>query len=179
VADPAAIGLVRRLATALVVVGLAAGCSVDSDTSTDETTDRPMPAGEDRDFPEGDEPEVFGPLGETEADFETEEGVVQIGSADVPDAVADSFPIPIDVDVQLSSQEGTQAGFSGVTDMTFAELVTFYEDELPAAGYEVERSRFVDDVVAVYDFEGPDGSGQLAISSAPGGGHSILVTFAS
>lgn len=137
-----------------------------------------MPEGEDRIFPEGDEPTVLGPLGATDAEFETDDGLIQIGSADVPDAVADSFPIPDDVDVQLASQTGTQAGFNGVTDLTFVELVSFYENELPAAGYEVERSSFVDGVVAVFDFEGADGSGQLAISSAPGGGHSLLVTFA-
>lgn len=178
-ADLAAVGLVRRLAAALVAVGVLAGCTSGADTSTEDATVRSMPEGEDRIFPDGDEPEVLGPLGETEAEFETEEGVVQIGSAEVPDAVADSFPIPDGVDVQLSSQVGSQGGFSGVTDMTFEELVAFYEFELRAAGYEFDRARFVDAVVAVYDFEGPDGSGQVAISSAPGGGQSILVTFAS
>jgi hypothetical protein len=130
-------------------------------------------------LPEGDEPTVLGPLGQTEAEFETDDGLVQIGGADVPEAVADSFPIPDSVEVQLSSQEGTQAGFSGVTDMTFDELVSFFEAELPAAGYELERSQFVDAVLVVYDFDGPDGSGQLVISSAPGGGRSVLATFSS
>jgi hypothetical protein len=163
----------------VLVVGVAEGCTSGDDNSTQESTIRTMPEGEDRILPEGDEPEVFGPLGETDAEFETDDGRVQIGSADVPDAVAESFPIPDGFEVQLSSQAGTQAGFSGVTDMTFDELVNFYEIELPPAGYEFERSRFVEGVVAVYDFEGPDGAGQVAISSAPGGGHSVLVTFES
>lgn len=138
-----------------------------------------MPEGEGRILPEGDEPEVLGPLGETEAEFQTEDGLVQIGSAEVPDAVADSFPIPDGLEIQVSSQAGEEAGFSGVTDMTFDDLVAFYESELPAAGYELDRSQSVDGVVAVFDFDGPDGSGQLAISSAPGGGNSVLVTFGS
>ncbi len=169
----------RLVAIGLVAVGILVGCTSGNDDATESTTVRSMPEGEERILPDGDEPDVFGPLGETEAEFETEDGVVQIGAADVPDAVADSFPIPDGIEVQLSSQVGAEAGFSGVTDMSFDELVTFYEMELPAAGYEFDRSQFVDGVVAVYDFEGPDGSGQLAISSAPGGGHSVLVTFES
>ena len=129
--------------------------------------------------PEGDEPLVLGPLGETEAEFETEDGGVQIGAAEVPEAVAASFPVPDDLDVQIASQAGEAAGFSGVTDLGFDELAAFYDTELPAAGYESTQSQFVDGVIAVYDFEGPDGSGQVAISSAPGGGHSVLVTFSS
>lgn len=162
-----------------LAVSFLAACTSGADVSNEQTSVRSMPAGEDRILPEGDDPEVFGPLGETEAEFETEDGRVQIGSGDVPDAVADSFPIPDGLVVQLSSQEGTQAGFSGVTDTAFDELVAFFESELPAAGYDLEPSRFVDGVVAVYDFESPDGSGQLAISSAPGGSHSVVVTFAS
>jgi hypothetical protein len=169
----------RVAALGLVAVTVLVGCTSGDDGATESTTARSMPEGEERILPEGDEPEVLGPLGETEAEFETEDGLVQIGSAEVPEAVADSFPIPDDIEVQLSSQAGTEGGFSGVTDMTFDELVAFYESELPAAGYELDRSQFVDGVVAVYDFAGTDGTGQLAISSAPGGGHSVLVTFES
>lgn len=183
-ADSARVRLVTLLVPALLVVGVLAGCTSGADTAAETTTPQSMPDGEDgvepeADEPEADEPEVFGPLGETEAEFETEDGRVQIGSADVPDAVADSFPLPDSLVVQLSSQEGTQAGFSGVTDMTFDQLVDFFESELPQAGYELEQVSVVEGVVAVYDFGGPDGTGQLAISSAPGGGHSVLVTFAS
>ena len=155
------------------------GCTSGGESTTLETTVRSMPEGEDRILPEGDEPVVLGPLGETEAKFETDDGLVQVGSAEVPAAVAASFPLPDDIAVQLSSQSGDNAGFSGVTELGFDELVAFYDAELPAAGYESSRSQFVDGVVAVYDFAGPDGSGQVAISSAPGGGHSVLVTFSS
>jgi len=128
-------------------------------------------------LPEGGEPQVLGPLGQTDAEFETEDGGVSIGDAEVPDAVSASFPVPDGLDVQLASQAGDAAGFSGVTDLDFDDLVAFYDTELPAAGYESTQSQFVDGVVAVYDFDGPDGSGQVAISSAPGGGRSVLVTF--
>lgn len=169
---------VKRLAAvAFVVTFVVAGCTSGGDSVTQETTARSMPEGEGRVLPAGDEPTVLGPLGQTDAEFETDDGLVQVGSADVPDSIADSFPIPDDLQVQLSSQAGAQAGFSGVTAMAFGALVTFYETELAAAGYDVERTQFVDGVVAAYDFAGSDGSGQLAISSAPGGGHSVLVTF--
>ena len=167
-----------------VLIALA-GC-----VSSDDAADTGAPAGTDdagtipvdsildgRVVPEGDQPLVLGPLGETEAEFETEDGGVQIGAAEVPDAVAASFPVPDGLDVQLASRAGEAAGFSGVTDLDFDELVAFYDAELPAAGYQSTQRQFVDGVVAVYDYEGPDGSGQVAISSAPGGGHSVLVTF--
>ncbi len=105
---------------------------------------------------------MLGPLGETQVDVETDDGVVQIGAADVPDVVDDSFPIPSDLQVQISSQEGAVAGFSGVTELAFGDLVDFYESALPAAGYESELGRFVDGVVAVFDFSGPAGEGQVA-----------------
>lgn len=173
----------RVTAVAAVVVFLLVGCSPDTDTATPQTTpqttDRSMPEGEERILPVGDEPTVLGPLGDTDAQFETEDGLVQVGDADVPDAIARSFPIPDGLDVQLSSSAGPQSGLSGVIDMSFDELVKFYETTLAPAGFDHERSQFVEGVVAVFDFEGPDGSGQLAIASAPGGGHSVLVTFES
>ncbi len=131
----------------------------------------------DRSLPEGAEPQVLGPLGETEAEFTTDDGVVQVGAAEVPASVDPSFPLPADLLVQIASSTGSDAGFSGVSAQSFADLVDFYESALPAAGYIADRSQFVDGVVAVLDFDGPDGSGQVAISGAPGGGQSILVTF--
>lgn len=131
----------------------------------------------DRVLPVGDEPDVLGPLGETDVEFETDDGSVQIGEAEVPEVVGDDFPVPGGLDIQLASASGDDAGFSGVTDSTFDELLDFFEAELPAAGYDVVRSQFVDGTVAVIDFSGGSGNGQLAISSAPGGGRSVLVTF--
>ena len=120
---------------------------------------------------------MLGPLGETEAEFATEDGVVQVGAAEVPAAVAPSFPLPDDLVVQIASSTGSNSGFSGVSERSFDDLVEFYGSALPAAGYVADRSQFVDGVVAVIDFDGPDGTGQVAISSAPGGGQSVLVTF--
>ena len=159
----------------VVTVVVAVGCSSDgesSPTSTEPfvtTTDAGPPATSDfeRTLPTGDEPDVLGPIGATEAEFETDDGTVQIGVAEVPDVVPASFPVPDDLEVQISSQVGAAAGFSGVSELAFVDLVEFYEDELPAAGYGTQRSQFVDGVVAVIDFEGPDGSGQVAISSGP------------
>lgn len=176
--------LVALVACATMVA--ASGCSSTSQdnatspvaTSADSPGSIPVESILDgRILPVGDEPQVLGPLGQTDAEFETEGGGVSIGDAAVPDAVSASFPVPDGLDVQLASQAGGAAGFSGVTDLDFEDLVGFYDTELPAAGYESTRSQFVDGVIAVYDFDGPDGSGQVAISSAPGGGRSVLVTF--
>lgn len=186
----------RPVAGLLAVVVLALGaCSSDDDggtrattvesvpselsTNPSPTTVAAVPSSNDlrRTLPEGDEPEVLGPLGQADVAIEADDGSVQIGSATVPAAVDGGFPLPDDLEVQIASQDGDVAGFSGVSALTFEELVDFYATELPAAGYEVEPGQFVDGVVAVYDFTGVGGTGQLAISSAPGGGRSVLVTF--
>lgn len=129
-------------------------------------------------LPEGDEPETLGPLGDTEVELDTDEGSVQIGSAEVPEELPDSFPLPDDLVVRLASVTTDALGFSGSTALGFDELVDFYADGLPDAGYETEQLQLVDGAVAVFGFEGPDGTGQVAISSTPGGGgHDVLVTF--
>jgi hypothetical protein len=181
-----------------VIVTVAPGCSSDGESSATSTEpsrasatpteppptetlgDGPPTATDfDRSLPSGDEPEVLGPIGSTNVEFETDEGRVQIGAADVPVGVASSFPVPDDLVVQIASEQDGESGFSGVSQRSFDELVELYEVGLPAAGYEAERSRFVDGVVAVIEFAGADGSGQVAISSAPGGGSGVLVTFVS
>ena len=64
-----------------------AGCTIGAVTDVDGV-EPPVTLdarGEDeRISPDGDEPDVLGPLGETEAEFETEDGVVQIGSPTCP-----------------------------------------------------------------------------------------------
>ena len=137
-------------------------------------------AGEDvQSLPEGAAPEVLGPIGQTDLEFETEDGAVQIGEAEVPEEVSSSFPVPPDLVVQISSTSGSDAGFSGVSELSFDDLVEFFNSELPPAGYTISEDQLVAGVVAVYDFDGPDGNGQIAISSAPSGGRSVLVTFQS
>ena len=76
---------------------------------------------------------------------------VPVGVADVPESVASTFPLPDDLIVQISSEEGDVSGFSGVSQLSFADLIDLYENGLPDAGYEVERLQFVADVFAVLD----------------------------
>lgn len=119
-----------------------------------------------------------GALGDADIQLETEEGTIQIGVAEVPDGVSGTFPIPADLDVQLSSATETDFGFSGVSAMGIAELAAFYEVGLIEAGYEITARQDVEGVLAVYTFERAAESGQVAISSAPGGaGSSVIVTI--
>lgn len=171
--------VLASFALLLLVAGCSGGDGAAETSTVDGSVARSLPPGEDRPLPVGDEPEVLGPLGETEVEFETEDGLVQIGAAEVPDGVSDDFPIPDGLEIQLASQAGDDAGFSGISDLTFAELVAFFDAELPAAGYDSTQTQLTDGVVAVYEFDGPDGAGNIVISSAPGGGRSVLVTFAS
>jgi hypothetical protein len=151
--------------------------SVSADAAT---TVPPRPAGSTEDglsLPEGDQPEVLGPLGSTEIEIDTDDGSVQIGAGEVPDIVPDEFPVPDGFVVQLATDVGDQAGFSGTSQLGFDELVELYRTGLPEAGYEVTEGQFIDGRVAVFGFDGRDGAGQVAISSAPGGEWSVLVTF--
>lgn len=129
-------------------------------------------------LPEGEEPEVLGPLGQSTVVIETEDGSLQIGAGTVPDVVSAEFPVPDDLVIELSSSAGGDAGFSGRSDSTLDELADFYATELPLRGFVVVDEQVVDGTVVVYEFDGPSGQGSVAISSAPGGGRSILVTFA-
>jgi hypothetical protein len=130
-------------------------------------------------LPVGEDPETLGPLGESTQVLQTEEGAIEIGAGTVPANVPSVFPIPEDFVVEISSIEGTAAGFSGRSEFSFDELVEFYVNGLEAAGFEIVEQRLVSGSVAVYSFTGPDGDGSIAISGAPGGGQSLLVTFES
>jgi hypothetical protein len=129
-------------------------------------------------IPGDGQPAELGPLGSTDIELETEGGAVQIGSGEIPALVSSDFPVPDDFIVQLSSETGTDAGFSGITQMAFDELVDFYTVGLAGVGYAVTQDQLVADTVAVLGFEGPDGSGKVAISIAPGGaGRNVIVTY--
>ncbi len=126
---------------------------------------------------EGDQPQTFGRLGETEAEFETDEGSVSIGDAEVPVGAGD-FPVPADLDVQLASETEADLGFSGLTAMSFGELIDFYRSGVPAAGFDILREQIVDDVFATFAFESSDQTGQVAISQAPGfDGWTVIVSL--
>lgn len=119
-----------------------------------------------------------GALEDADVQIETEEGTIQIGVAEVPVGVSDTFPLPADLDVQLSSATETDFGFSGVSTMTVADLTEFYDAAMVEAGYTITERQVVEGVVAVYTFERADEQGQVAISTEPGGlGSSVLVTI--
>jgi hypothetical protein len=126
----------------------------------------------------GEGAEELGPLGSTEVEIDTGDGTVQIGSGELPAMVPDDFPLPSDFEMQLASETGDDAGFSGVTALAFGDLVDFYRTEFADSGYRLVAERVMTDSVAVFEFESDAGSGEVAISSAPGGERSVLVTFA-
>lgn len=118
-----------------------------------------------------------GALEDADVQIETDTGTIQIGVAEVPAGVSPTFPIPDDLDVQLSSATDTDFGFSGVSARSIAELAEFYDVELTAAGYVITTRQETPGLLAVYTFERNDEYGQVAISSAPGSGTSVLVTI--
>lgn len=119
-----------------------------------------------------------GALADADVVVETDEGTIQIGVAEVPDGVSDTFPIPADLEVQLSSATETDFGFSGISAGSVDELAEFYVEELELAGYEITGRQEIAGTLAVYTFERDAEFGQVAISSAPGGGgSSVLVTI--
>ena len=118
-----------------------------------------------------------GPLGAIDLEIDTGAGTVRIGDAEVPASLDPGFPLPDDLDVQLSSETATDLGFSGTTARTIAELTDFYATALTQAGYEITERQVVPGVLAVYSFGGRDVAGQVAISETPGATSStILVT---
>lgn len=118
-----------------------------------------------------------GVLEDADVQIDTDAGTIEIGVAEVPDGVSDSFPIPPDLDVQLSSATDTDFGFSGVSAHSIADLAEFYDAELTVAGYVITARQETTDVIAVYTFERDDEFGQVAISTAPGSGTSVIVTI--
>lgn len=121
--------------------------------------------------------ETLGPLGSTDREIETDDGLVDIGDAELPASLPEEFPVPDDFEVQLATDVGDQSGFSGVTALELKELADFYRTELDAQGYTVDEIQSIDGVLVVLGFDGDGGRGQVALSSAPGGGRSVLVTF--
>lgn len=158
------------------------GSSTFSTTTTTTTTMPPVAVATSAEPVDENPPEgggmATGALGDADVEVVTDAGTIQIGVAEVPAGVSDTFPIPDDLDVQLSSATGTDFGFSGVSAMAVADLATFYENGLIAAGYEITARQEIVGVLAVYTFERGQEAGQVAISEAPGSaGSSVLVTI--
>lgn len=155
--------------------------------STTNPAAAPMPSTEPEDeseppveatLPADGEPEVLGPIGSVDLDLSTDEGSVQIGDAEVPPLIPADFPLPDDLTVQVATEAGEQAGFSGVTDLELDELVDLYRTGLVAIGYEIIDEQ-VTGAFAVFRFASDGANGEIAVSSAPGGGRSLLVTYGS
>ena len=126
----------------------------------------------------GDDAKSLGPLEDNDLDIETDEGLLQIGNAEVPPGLPAAFPLPADLSIQLATETATDLGFSGTTPSAFDELAAFYATELPTAGYAITSTETVEGVFVSYVFDGADGTGQVAISRSPGGAtRTILVTF--
>lgn len=126
----------------------------------------------------GDDAKSLGPLEDNDLEIETDEGLLQIGDAEVPPGLPAAFPLPADLSIQLATETATDLGFSGTTPSAFDELAAFYASELPAAGYAITSTETVEGVFIAYGFDGADGTGQVAISRSPGGAtRTILVTF--
>lgn len=146
--------------------------------TTPTTSVPPEAADEGLAAPDGDEPTVLGPLGSTEVELDTGDGTVQIGAGDVPDLIPVAFPQPDDLVVQIASDTDGSAGYSGVSRIGFDDLLQLYRDGLPAAGYDLIDDTVTAGSLAVLAFDGPDGSGEVVLSTpAPGGGTSVIVTF--
>ncbi len=123
--------------------------------------------------------ESTGRLGETELDLDSEDGSIQIGSAELPVAAA-GFPVPGDIDLQLASETAAASGFSGTSQLSVDDLAEFYRTSLPDAGFTVIEERAPTPTVVLIEFEGASARGDIALSGAPGGGGTtVIVTLTS
>ena len=118
-----------------------------------------------------------GPLGSTVLDLDTDEGSVQIGEGEVPESMS-GLPQPDGLRVELASSTTEAAGFSAVATQSVGELADFYRQQLVDAGYRIVGDEAPTSKVVLLRFEGDDGSGDVALSDAPGAaGTTVIVTF--
>jgi hypothetical protein len=154
-----------------------------ADAATTSTTaaPEPEPIGEaadlDRTLPPETDVATLGPLGSTQTTIPTGEGEVSIGGGAVP-ASAGDFPVPDGLEVQITTETAEALGFTGRIDGELADLVGFFEDMLPAAGYEIIDRTAVPGVFTRLLLDGPL-VGDVVISGEPGGsGWTIAVALA-
>lgn len=193
----------RRLIVGALGLLLLAGCTNDADESAEETSTTTTVVASptesstttttiapediepvddegfdiDREVDPDAEAESLGPIGATETTIATDEGEFSVGGGDVPD-LAEAFPLPDGFEVQLTTEIPGEIGFSGRVDGVLADLVAFYEVELPEAGYEITERQEVDGVLAALSIAGPL-DGDVVISEEPGtdDGWTILVAL--
>lgn len=121
--------------------------------------------------------ESTGPLGSTVIELDTGEGSVQIGGGVVPESLA-GLPVPDDLEVQLASETDAAAGFTGVSTKSVVDLAGFFRDSLSSAGYRITSDQSPSTNIVLLAFDGDGGSGDVALSGAPGGsGTTVIVTF--
>ena len=121
--------------------------------------------------------ESTGPLGSTVLDIDTGDGSVQIGEGEVPESMS-GLPVPDGLRIELASSTAEAAGFSGVATQSVAELADFYRERLVDAGYRIVGDEAPTANVVLLRFEGDTGSGDVALSEAPGGaGTTVIATF--
>ena len=154
-----------------------------STTTTTTTTAAPEPEPEegfdiDREFDSESEAESLGPIGTTETTLPTDEGEISVGGGEVPE-LGEEFPLPDGFEIQLTTEIEGEIGFSGRVTGELAELVAFFDEVLPAAGYEIVERQEVPDVFAVLSLDGPL-VGDVVIGQEPGveGGWTIAVGLA-
>ena len=117
--------------------------------------------------PEGEGGESIGPLGETELEVETDEGTVQIGTGEVPTGAAE-VPLPDDFEVLLASETETDLGVTGTTALPFEDVVAFFDEALPTAGFEVTERTVQPGVFARFEVDAPPRAGDVLVSTTPG-----------
>jgi hypothetical protein len=99
-------------------------------------------------------------------DVTTDEGRVQVGTGEVPDGAA-GVPLPDDFAVDLASETATDLGFSGTTALPFDEVVEFYRELLPAAGFEVTDGATAPGAFQILDVTDGEWTGNVLIASSP------------
>lgn len=154
-----------------------------STSTTTTTTAAPEPEPEegfdiDREFDSESEAESLGPIGTTETTLPTSEGEISVGGGEVPE-LGDEFPLPDGFEVQLTTEIEGEIGFSGRVTAELVDLVAFFDEALPAAGYTIVERQEVPDTFAVLSLEGPL-VGDVVIAQEPGvaGGWTIAVGLA-
>lgn len=162
---------------------VAAETTTTSTSTTTTTTEAPEPEPEegfdiDREFDSESEAESLGPIGTTETTLPTDEGEISVGGGEVPE-LGDEFPLPGAFEIQLTTEIEGEIGFSGRVTGELADLVAFFDEVLPAAGYEIVERQEVPGVFAVLSLEGPL-VGDVVIGQEPGveGGWTIAVGLA-
>lgn len=154
-----------------------------STSTTTTTTVAPEPQPDesfdiDREFSPDSEAEALGPIGTTETTIPTDEGEFSVGGGEVPE-LGEDFPLPDGFEMQLTTEIEGEIGFSGRVSGELGDLVEFFDDVLPAVGYEITEREEVPGVFTVLAVDGPL-TGDVVIAQEPGvdGGWTIAVGLA-